>query len=597
MKQFFIGIDFGHGETSVSRVPGVNGQPVSRIPLSRSSNFAEQKVITALCRDENGGWKFVKSAEDFCRPDVQEGFKGIIHNLDSGKKNALREFAKLVFKSILENDSELKYNPKTGESNFVICIANPTDWRRQDAKIPDEYRNFFVKEAGVPAQFCINESDAAFYSQFTKYSPSDTVFVIDLGSSTIDFTTYHNSEIIPTCCWGANKGAHEVEDKLVEFGYSEAPDSEENKETIQEVEIIRKQGGLGTANAAVSLLARMEKESFFTNSQHTYSLEIKTFRLIPNYPDRRKTAFYVEIDQSQVLEIIHDYVSSLDLALKNAADKLKSQGISPTKILISGGASRMPFVLDLVRKAFSKKDSERDIEIYLDQYPEWVVSDGAALYAAKHNKALEERDRLQNEFSEWAAENLDDKLQSVAVSTFNSILKEELQSGLEAKFLNGSDGSLNALESAAEEILCGVTQTYNFKSTANSRFTAVIDDFIKEKLENIIYKNYGKKVTINENFINPGDTFENVGVNTESLHGIIEDIADDVCNNFMESKSDLRWDRARDYEKRHQLMNAYIDKCDYKYFNHNIDLNKFIEEAVGKIDRILHDNGLFQISE
>ena len=31
--KYYIGIDFGHGETSVSRVPGTNGESVSRIPL------------------------------------------------------------------------------------------------------------------------------------------------------------------------------------------------------------------------------------------------------------------------------------------------------------------------------------------------------------------------------------------------------------------------------------------------------------------------------------------------------------------------------------------------------------------------------------
>ena len=390
MKQFFIGIDFGHCETCVSRVPGVYGQQVSRIPLIRSSNFAEQKVITALCHDENGEWKFVQSQVDFYKQEVKENFKGIIHQLDNDKKEALREFAKLIFKTILENDSELKYNPQTGESNFVICIANPTAWRLQDSKIPDEYLDFFVKEAGVPAQFCINESDAAFYSQFTKYSPTDTVLVINLGSCEIDFTTYHNSEIIPDCCWGLCKGAHEIEDKLVEFGLSEAPDSEENRKTIQEVEQIRRNAGLDSSFHNISLIARYEREKFFSNNLPVYCLDIKMSNLIPYCHDKRKTAFYVEIDRQQVFEIIQDYISSLVHALKSAAYKLKSHGHAPTKILIYGDASRMSFVPELVKEAFPSPS----VDIYVAQFPEWTVSDGAALYAAKHYNALED-DRLQ----------------------------------------------------------------------------------------------------------------------------------------------------------------------------------------------------------
>ena len=77
MKQpkFFIGIDFGHGETSVSRVPGINGQEVSRIPLRTSGNFMEQKVYSAICKNDNGNWQFVRSEEDFSKPDLREGNK------------------------------------------------------------------------------------------------------------------------------------------------------------------------------------------------------------------------------------------------------------------------------------------------------------------------------------------------------------------------------------------------------------------------------------------------------------------------------------------------------------------------------------------
>lgn len=123
---FYIGIDFGHGETSVSRVPGTNNQPVSRIPLRISGNFAEQKVYSAIYLDNDGKWQFVGSEEDLKRPEIKEGFKGMIHALDDEKREALCEFAKLVFKAILDNDKELHYNPETGEANFVICIANPS---------------------------------------------------------------------------------------------------------------------------------------------------------------------------------------------------------------------------------------------------------------------------------------------------------------------------------------------------------------------------------------------------------------------------------------------------------------------------------------
>ena len=38
----YIGIDFGHGETTVSRVPGYNGLPVSQIALTNTNNAANK---------------------------------------------------------------------------------------------------------------------------------------------------------------------------------------------------------------------------------------------------------------------------------------------------------------------------------------------------------------------------------------------------------------------------------------------------------------------------------------------------------------------------------------------------------------------------
>lgn len=592
---FFVGIDFGHGETSVSRVPGTNGQKVSRVPLRISGDFSDQKVFSAICRSDNGEWQFIWSKDDLKRPNVMEGFKGMIKNLPEAKRGALREFAKLVFKTILENDSELKYNPKTGEANFVICIANPSDWRRQDPSNPKEYLSFFQKEAGIkPAKMCINESDAAFYTKFEDYSPSDKVFVIDIGSSTIDFTTYHNSICIHECCWGHNLGAHLVEDKLVEYGYSDAEERVENTENMLLVTNEREKLHLGQAESALSLAARFEKESYFTRVQNgatTYNLEVKVRELVPNWPKKTQIAFSVIIDSSDVEIVIKDYISDLAMALSNAVKKLQSYGISPNKVLLSGGASRMPFVKDLTVHAFP------NAKVIRDNYPEWVVSDGAARYAEVHSQALEDRNKLQDEFSSWAKSNLDDKLRETAVSTFNSILKDTMKSGLDARYVNSSSGSLNSLESTARDILEGITKTYAFKSKADSNFVAVVDAYIKSKLESIIYSNYGKKVSISESFINPGDTFANVGVGTDFLHDYIADIADDLCNSIFEGVGSLDWSKTRSPDKRREIVNLFLSKIDYDSFNHNIDINEFISQAVGKIDKILHENGLFQISE
>jgi len=213
-----------------------------------------------------------------------------------------------------------------------------------------------------------------------------------------------------------------------------------------------------------------------------------------------------------------------------------------------------------------------------------------------YSHVLEDRNKLQDEFSTWAKSNLDDKLKSVALSTFNSILKEKLRSGLRAKYIDESCGSLNTLESVTTGLLESVTKTYEFKSKADSNFISVIDTFIKSKLESIIASNYGKNVTIKESFIEPGDTFSNIGVGTDFLHGYIAQIADGICNTIFESVDSLDWSKSRDKDTRIKLVDALLPNIDYDVFAHSIDLNQFVTQVVGKIDKILYDNGLIYTS-
>lgn len=593
--KFFVGIDFGHGETSVSRVPGTNGQKVSRVPLRISGDFSDQKVFSAICRSDNGEWQFIWSKDDLKRPNVMEGFKGMIKNLPEAKRGALREFAKLVFKTILENDSELKYNPKTGEANFVICIANPSDWRRQDPSNPKEYLSFFQKEAGIkPAKMCINESDAAFYTKFEDYSPSDKVFVIDLGSSTIDFTTYHNSICIHECCWGHNLGAHLVEDKLVEYGYSEAEERVENTENMLLVTNEREKLHLGQAESALSLAARFEKESYFTRVQNgatTYNLEVKVRELVPNWPKKTQIAFSVIIDSSDVEIVIKDYISDLAMALSNAVKKLQSYGISPNKVLLSGGASRMPFVKDLTVHAFP------NAEVIRDNYPEWVVSDGAARYAEVHTKALEQAETLKEAFTLWANSNLIDVIKDAGLKAFQETLRELMREGLDSKFRsNELENKLTHFENVLRSILNSVTSSYKFKSRADKKFIDSVNFQIESQLKSIIKDQYGKDVSINTSFVDPKDNFANVPVETNHLHEIVEAIAYNLfCTGIFDN--DVNWEKNRFKNERDQLIDSAIQIIPESYeYEFNGDVSDMIEEAVSKIDDVLIANGLFSVS-
>ncbi len=114
---YFVGIDFGHGETTVSRVPGYNGEKVSQIAIRQANNNEGKKIVSAVCR-KNGQWSLVYGEQDYKLEDIREGFKGRISKMTPSDKEAMMEFAKLIFKTILEHDTDLEYNPESDEKNF-----------------------------------------------------------------------------------------------------------------------------------------------------------------------------------------------------------------------------------------------------------------------------------------------------------------------------------------------------------------------------------------------------------------------------------------------------------------------------------------------
>lgn len=389
--KYFVGIDFGHGETSVSRVPGYDTEAISQVPLRKGSKDEDKKVLSAICREGNT-WRLVFDQCDFSAPSLREGFKGPIDQLR--KQNiedleALKEFGKLIFKTVLDNDKELEYNSTTGECNFAICIATPSEWRRLDANIPQEYLKFFKEECGIaPAILCINESDAAFFSKYDEsssaYSKSDSVFVIDLGSSTIDYTTYSNGKCIPDGCDGANLGAHIIENQIISKAL------QANKENLKKAEALRGELGIERKiDAALSLFARLAKEKFYTNKAKSFVLRISFGDLAPINVDHDlylEDAFRVKLTADEFESVISDYREQLDRSLESQARNLRENVmITPKHVILSGGASRMKFVENLTAKHFPGPNSK----IHFDNHPEWVVSNGAAMYMKAHYTALQ----------------------------------------------------------------------------------------------------------------------------------------------------------------------------------------------------------------
>ena len=382
----YVGIDFGHGETTVSRVPGYNGAPVSQIALTNTNNAANKKIISALCK-QNGNWSLVYNPSMYNSEELREGFKAMVKCSDGKSKcmsekdqESMREFARLIFQTILDNDNELEYRSHD-DKNFVLGIACPSNWVKVHPEAQTDYVDFFRKECGIPVDFCIKESDAAFFTKFynQQYRPDDNVFVIDLGSSTIDFTTYANGKCNLNCCGGSNLGAHQIEEALV----NAITHTGNNRENIQRVNNHRQQTGWeGNCLAGLLLYTRFTKEQYYNDQKPGTRAEYEDFSIGLPFGalaskwkgDMWEYCIKFIVNHDEYRNIVQPYMLSIREELQNAKIKLYQNGIHPNRVLLSGGACRMPFIQDYARDIFQ-------VKVDIDPQPECVVSNGIALYA------------------------------------------------------------------------------------------------------------------------------------------------------------------------------------------------------------------------
>ena len=387
----YIGIDFGHAETTVSRVPGYNDAPVSQIKLSNPHNETDRKVTTAVCK-RNGRWAFVNDYPDYDFEEYRSGFKGMVNCPDnphlcmsSKDQNSMKVFSKLLFENILARE-KLKYDPKNPENrDFKIGVAYPASWSKMYPAAKEEYLEFFRNECEIPVDHCIKESDAALFTRFKYHTEQDNVLVIDIGSDSIEFSTYSDSGYINDCCWTHMLGSQQMDDALLASIMSNG----ENLSNIKSLNSNQHEAGHCNCNAALALRIRSAKEKYCRRWCQCLDTgeDIGRFQLCLRHEDLtqcdedpRKVCVEYDISSDEFMGIISNYISRIRQEFQNAKVKLDIKGFTPTRIQLSGSASQLPFIKSYANEIFG-------VVVDFEADSECTVSHGIALFADAYDKA------------------------------------------------------------------------------------------------------------------------------------------------------------------------------------------------------------------
>ncbi|MBD2728246.1 Hsp70 family protein [Nostoc sp. FACHB-892] len=374
-----IGFDLGHGETAVAKAIVESIDPPQMLEINNKKN-----QITAL------GWHpklgYLVGEQALIQAGVTQltiSFKQKPNN-DPKYREIISTFVATYYR-LLKESKQLE----GGESSYFY-IGCPSGWTISDRT---EYQKL-LQEAGIPQLNVVPESRAAFMQakeagklEYDKLVAS--VLIVDIGSSTTDFTLVKSLEEIPID-FGSNTLGASLIDKAI---FARTLANHEQKALLEKVfkEYPHHQ-------ARCELACRKAKEDYFSNEQ-LYSDPESFARGFESINEQ--IYFIPQVNKLMMEEILkqplpelghHSWVRSFSDSLTEAKEKLETLGIVPKLLLMTGGASRMKFTHLLCQEMFPEPETllrpdpepERCIALGLARVGRWDLR--AAAFKEEVNK-------------------------------------------------------------------------------------------------------------------------------------------------------------------------------------------------------------------
>lgn len=541
--KYLVGIDFGHGETTAScyDIYGTQGSKESvRLNIGKGDDKQRKKpsvVYRKLKRDGSCDYRLDKS-DGYALYISFKDNPSILNDTQNKKrsnrekKEAFQNFIRLIYDRIIENN---KFLTKEG-TEFLLYIASPTRW---DEAEKANYKRFVEEAIKRPVEWVINESDAAYFKK-NEEGKEGLALVIDFGSSTIDYTLMHNKRKIDIDYLSNRLGAEQIECDLLNV-YKDNPRS--NYTTFKTIsENLKKEGGHSLVDIDIILkhMIRIAKENaysreesdlyFLANIDWTY-LQTKTGNIYKGE--------FGDFEE----KYLGGYIASVHENFQNLKEEIyKRYPVLNTKpqqlhIILSGGASRMPWVKEKLEEVFVDTDIEDD------SYPEYIVSDGIVKYAyalwCVKTELLKIADKFHNWFSTIEAD-LKDMIQKECLETCLETTKNDprIIDYCSANFEDGTidddtpenpvhnyykssiKGFMNIVDDVNQDILSkrksindNIYQNLNQKlhdSLYKELHKALLDTLQKDISEMVFLQNQHFLPTINNDFTIGSDNFKEI---------------------------------------------------------------------------------------
>lgn len=361
--EYIIGIDLGHGETSAAICPMQWDTAVEQLDPAKDLDMGGNKKVlpSAITILENGNAYIGDAAfnpEILKQAEVRVCFKQAPKDVNGKAEKIMIRFMHEVYKRIRENNKAI-----LTDSNHLVYIATPSGWDKPTQNLYLE----MARLAGLPIAGVTKESRAAFVraqhdvtSGLGRNIDKGSI-VFDMGSSTLDFT-YMNKSLSGLVDHGYNCGASFIEKSI----YSQ---QREESDAIKQFE-----AKYPKLKDYLVFEARKVKEQVYFDP----SLKVKKTINFDDFiddedlEDERFKLTYMPGELNKFLEG-RGYIKSIENAMLDyKKNHIPNQNIYG--VFLTGGASRMDFIIPLICKCWNVEPSQ----VYRDQDPSLTISQGVA---------------------------------------------------------------------------------------------------------------------------------------------------------------------------------------------------------------------------
>jgi len=413
-----VGFDLGHGETALAKAIVESIEPPQMLEINNKKN-----QITALAWHPKLGYLVGEQAL------IQAGVTQLAITFKQ-KPNNDPKYRKTISTFVATYYHLLKESRQIeSQDNTYFYVGCPSGWTVQERS---EYQKV-LQEAGIHLLNVVPESRAAFMQakeagklEYEKLLSS--VLIIDIGSSTTDFTLVKNLQEVPLDFGNNTLGASLI-DKAI---FANTLAKHEQKSLLEK---LFKEYPYHQARC--ELACRKAKEDYFSNEQ-LYS-DAQSFAR--GFESINEQIYFIpQINKLMMEEILNQplpeleqksWLQSFHKALSEAQQQLDQQGIVPKLVLMTGGASRMKFTHQLCQEFFP----EPETQLRPDPEPERCIALGLARVgrwdlranAFKHevNKLLE-----SNKLKKLISKHIPELIESLAKPLAEGLIENVVRPGV-----------------------------------------------------------------------------------------------------------------------------------------------------------------------